>query len=263
MLKKRLMGVVTVKNGWAVQSFGYQRYLPLGKPECLVENLNRWGADEILVQVIDASTKGLGPDFKLLEKISQLGLETPLVYAGGIRNLEDAVKVIQMGADRLVVDALLHANLGEVIQISQRLGAQAVIASLPLSWSGQELLWFNYLKGQLHPFPESLLNLMHSETISEVFLCDYLHEGQERGFETALVDHFPNPKVPLIAFGGLSSAPQLQDLLSRTQISAVAIGHFLTYLEHALQAYKEALFGMPIRPSKYETRFSLLSHVNT
>ncbi len=263
MLKKRLMGVVTVKNGWAVQSFGYQRYLPLGKPECLVENLNRWGADEILVQVIDASAKHDGPDFKLLEKISQLGLETPLVYAGGIRNLEDGIKVIQMGADRLVVDALLSRNLGEVEQISQRLGAQAVIAGLPLTWSGQDLLWFNYLEGSLQPIPEKILNLMLSEIISEVFLCDYLHEGQERGFEMALVDHFPDRSVPLIAFGGLSEASQLQQLLNRPQISAVAIGHFLTYREHALQTYKEALLGMPIRPSKYETRFSLLSHVNT
>ena len=83
MLKKRLIGVVTIKNGWAVQSFGYQRYLPLGKPECLVENLDRWGADEILVHVIDRSVSGEGPDYELLEKFARLGLGTPLIYGGG------------------------------------------------------------------------------------------------------------------------------------------------------------------------------------
>ena len=35
MLKKRLIGVVTVRRGWAVQSFGYKRWLPLGRPEVL------------------------------------------------------------------------------------------------------------------------------------------------------------------------------------------------------------------------------------
>ena len=71
MLHKRLVGVVTVKGGWAVQSFGYKSYLPLGRPEVLVENLDRWGADEILVHVIDRSVKKLGPDFNLIEKLER------------------------------------------------------------------------------------------------------------------------------------------------------------------------------------------------
>ena len=62
MIKKRLIGAVIVKNGWAVQSFGYNKYLPLGRPSILIKNLNRWGADEILVNVIDRSHKNLGPD---------------------------------------------------------------------------------------------------------------------------------------------------------------------------------------------------------
>ena len=49
MLNKRLIGIVTVRQGWAVQSFCYNRYLPLGRPEFIVENLDRWGADEILI----------------------------------------------------------------------------------------------------------------------------------------------------------------------------------------------------------------------
>ena len=67
MYKKRLMGVIVVKDGWAVQSFGYQRYLPLGNPAILAENLNRWGVDEILLLSIERSRKNLGPDFDLLE----------------------------------------------------------------------------------------------------------------------------------------------------------------------------------------------------
>ena len=76
MLKKRLIRVVTIKDGSAVQSFGYGRYLPLGRPECLVENLDRWGADEILVQVIDRTRRSLGPDFALLSKLARIGMGT-------------------------------------------------------------------------------------------------------------------------------------------------------------------------------------------
>ena len=61
MLKKRIIGVVNVKDNIAVQSFGFNRYLPLGKPECLIENLDRWGADEIILNIIDLTQKRLVP----------------------------------------------------------------------------------------------------------------------------------------------------------------------------------------------------------
>ena len=57
MLKKRLIGVITVLDGWAVQSFGYKKYLPLGKPKILAKNLDNWGADEILIQSINRTRK--------------------------------------------------------------------------------------------------------------------------------------------------------------------------------------------------------------
>ena len=47
MVKKRLIGVVTIRNGLAVQSFSYSSYLPLGNPLCIIQNLDRWGVDEI------------------------------------------------------------------------------------------------------------------------------------------------------------------------------------------------------------------------
>ena len=55
MLKKRIIGSIAVLNGWAVQSISYNRYLPLGRPEVIAQNLDRWGADEILIQCIDRS----------------------------------------------------------------------------------------------------------------------------------------------------------------------------------------------------------------
>ena len=101
MIPKRLIGVVIVKDGWAVQSFGYRRWLPLGRPEVLVENLDRWGADEILLQCVDRGDRG--PDIALLERLCKRGLSTPLIYQGGVRSVADGVAVIQTGAERLAL----------------------------------------------------------------------------------------------------------------------------------------------------------------
>jgi cyclase len=261
MLKKRLIGVVTVKNGWAVQSFGYCRYLPLGKPECLVENFDRWGADEILVQVIDRSAAGWGPDFELLERLGALGLATPLIYSGGIRSVADGVKLVQFGADRIVVDALLHEDLSPVRRLSERLGAQALIASLPLSWQGDGLAWFDYRLRTSSPISDDVLGLIQSGVISEALISDWQREGMPGGFEQKLVEHFPLENVPIIAFGGISEQEQMRTLMQSTRVAAVAVGNFLSYREHAIQKYKEALTGMPLRLATYESTFSLIADV--
>jgi cyclase len=262
MLKKRLVGVVTVKDGWAVQSFGYHRYLPLGKPECLVENLDRWGADEIFVQVIDRSATLSGPDFRLLEKLGKLGLETPLIYAGGIRSVEDGLSLIQLGADRIAVDALLHDNPIEVENLSEKLGSQALIASLPLSWNGSGLSWLDYRSKRSIPISDSVLNSIKTGVVSEVIISDCKNEGVSGGFDRKLLEEFPIKDAAFIAFGGISDPEQMKGLLQLPEVAAVAVGNFLSYREHAIQVYKEVLTGMSLRPACYESKFSLMAEAD-
>lgn len=256
MLKKRIIGVVTVRAGWAVQSFGYSSYLPLGKPEFLVENLDLWNADEILIQVIDRSENQLGPDFCLIEKLGKLGIETPLIYSGGIRSVEDGVKLIQMGADRVVVDALLHDNIDKVRDLSEHIGAQAVIASLPLSWKSDELKCLNYRSRESVSIPDIVIECIKSRCISEVLISDWEHEGMPNGFEIKLIEKFPLKDISLIAFGGISNPLQMRSLFGLNDISAVAIGNFLNYHEHAIQKYKEALIDLPLRFTSHESTFN-------
>ena len=249
MLKKRLVGVITVKNGWAVQSFGYRRYLPLGRPEVLAENLDRWGADEIILLCIDRTGQGGGPDLTLLDRVSRKGLSTPLIYAGGIRNAEDAVAVVKAGADRICVDALLHDAPLRIKQISASLGAQAVIASLPLARGGDGLVWLDYRMRQAHALNSVLLDVLRSGVVSEALIIDWQHEGMAGQFDTRLVSEFPVKGMPLIAFGGLSEPSQLRTVLQFEQVAAVAVGNFLNYREHAIHHYKSHLAGLPVRPS--------------
>jgi cyclase len=253
VLKKRLVGVVTIRNGWAVQSFGYRRYLPLGKPEILIENLDRWGADEILVQCIDRSVNGAGPDFDLLERIGRIGVSTPLIYVGGIRDAVDAVRSVKLGADRVAVDAILRDCPEQLVKISKELGAQALIADLPVRLEGDCLRWLDYRNRREEALSGSILNVLEPRCVSEVMLSDWSHEGSPQSFDEALVNAFPLADMPLIVFGGLSTAAQMQRLLERSQVVAAAVGNFLSYEEHAIQTFKRALKGISLRPAVYST----------
>jgi imidazole glycerol-phosphate synthase subunit HisF len=259
MLKKRLIGVVIVKNGLAIQSFGYNRYFPLGKPECLVENLDRWGVDEILVLSIDRYKNKLGPDFLLLEKLANLGLETPLIYGGGISSVEEGVKAVQLGADRVCVDSLLQDNIEIVIELSEQIGQQAIVGVIPVSEVNGVIKRLDYRTKSSLPLTDK--NLEESgRAISELLLVDWINEGSKNGFNMQIIKKFCNTSIPLIPFGGLSEDDKINDLLEHKGISAIAIGNFLNYKEHSVQSYKKEHSKSYIRKPHYKEKYTLLSH---
>jgi cyclase len=252
MLKKRFVGVITVRNGWAVQSFGYRRYLPIGHPTVVAENLDRWGVDEILVLAIDRSAKGLGPDVELLSALGTLALSTPLTYGGGIHSVEQASQVVQAGVERVCVDTALHGDRGALREISLHIGSQALVASLPLGIESGEVQWYNHVARTQGTAKNSLAQIFEDGLISEGLVIDWRHEGTRNGFDMDLLNRFPVPGVPLIAFGGLSERAQIEKALCMPQVVAVGVGNFLNYTEHSVQHYKERLASAVLRRPEYQ-----------
>lgn len=252
MIKKRLIGVITIKNNLAVQSFSYNNYLPIGKPECLTENLDRWGADEILIQIIDRTLKGLGPDYDLLKKIGKLKISTPIIYSGGIRNSTDAVNVIKHGADRIVLDSLVTGNQKEIFKIAKSLGTQAIIGSFPVHIKNNKLYHYNYKELSSKKIDSNLIRSYHNlKFVSEILLINKDGEGIRNSFDTNLIKLFPKTSSNFIVFGGISELNQIKRIIKIEKVSAVAIGNFLNYKEHSIQTIKEGIKYKKLRKAKF------------
>ena len=255
MLKRRLIGVITVLNGWAVQSFGYKKYLPLGKPTVIAQNLENWGVDEIFIQCIDRSINNNGPDFNLLDSIADLSLSTPLTYGGGISSLEDAVNAIKTGCERISLDYLIHTQISEIELISKRLGSQALIASIPVFLKKNKLFWFNYKNNTFKDNFDAIENICSSNFISEIFLIDKNNEGYINSFDKKIIKLFPINNIPLILFGGITDIKEIKNFFNKENISSVAIGNFLNYKEHMVQTYKKDLKDANFRTPYFNKNF--------
>ena len=258
MVKKRIIGVITILDGKVVQSFGYNSYLPLGRPECIIENLDRWGVDEILIQCIDRSRFSKGPDFMLLEKISSLGIGTPIIYSGGLKSVEDAVSVIKKGADRICLQNIFLSNLNVVKNISSKLGSQALIASITMSLNNDKVFFYDYISKKESYFTDDLLNFLNSNYISEVLLVDWKNDGGKAKFNLDLIENLPIKNKELILFGGINDTKQISELLEYDIVSAVGIGNFLNYKEHAFQYLKKETRIDLVRTNTYYSNNSLL-----
>lgn len=232
-----MIGVITVKNGRAVQSFGYDSYLPLGKPWCLAENLDRWGVDEILILSVDRSINNSGPDYSLLKSILKAKLSVPVIYGGGIVSKDQAIKVIQNGADRIVLDSVIHDNPSAVYEIAASIGSQAIIASLPVTLISSKLYWYNYRTKKNNLFSNNLNKLISDMVISELLIVDIVGNGRLNGFNVNILKYLDFP-ANLVLFGGINSDEQISKLLSDSRVSAISLGNSLNYNEHAVQKIK-------------------------
>ncbi len=252
MLRKRLLAAVTVRAGRAVQSIGYKRFLPLGDVACLVENLDRWGADGIVVLSIDRHLEG--PDLDLLKRLSKLKLSTPLTYGGGVRNADQALQAVQFGAERLVIDRALSDAPKQIAGIAESVGRQALIASIPLckNKNGEVEHWRHW-QNSSHPLRPWLVNNQWQQHVSEILTIDVHAEGGQQGPDASLWSELIRFDLPLLTFGGYSCTNQIKSSLKQPGIAAVVIGNALNYKEDSIRILKDQLSGLPLRPHPTHT----------
>ena len=230
---KRLVGVITVKNNWAVQSVGYERYYPLGRPEILAENLDHWLLDEILIVDIDRTRASLGPNFNLVRAISSKNVMTPLCYIGGVRGAEDALELVANGADRVGMDNLFRNDLSAASAVAGVIGRQAVVRSQPIVRKKDGLYLYDYIAKEAKQKLDLSAVMKSADYFSEFLAVDVVNEGGIDSFNEDIIEPFASVNLQLVCFGGITTSAQVADLHERKNVSAVAVGNSLNYREIA------------------------------
>lgn len=236
MNKIRLISTVLIKQGYVVQSFGFKSFLPVGLPDISVENLARWNSDEVLVLDIDKSKVKTKPDYKLIQKISQKKLSTPLIYGGGISTYQDAYNCIKFGVDRIVIGYNFWKNMNyELLQeTSLTLGSQAVILSLPILKLKNSIFIYDFVNKKNIPLKNMCFKKLKNY-VSEILITDVKNEGKDNGFDLSIADKLKDISIPLIYFGGLNAPKKIKKLKRIKNTTGIALGNFLNYFEHAYQ----------------------------
>ena len=240
MIKKRIAASVIVKNDRVVQSFSYEKYLPLGSVTAIVQNLDRWGVDDIIVLNIDRTSNKLGPNLDVIKKISSIPISTPLTYGGGISCLNDALDVISNGAERIIVDNLFINKPNEIKKISEVIGSQAIIISIPVKIIDGIAYHFDYLKNNLTKLNINRIK-KYEHLVSELLIIDVDSEGYSGEYNKNIIELFSDINLGLICYGGVGLFEKGTNLLDIPSVNAVAYGNVLNYGELFFQKVKKSL----------------------
>lgn len=239
MLKRRIIAVLTVKDDIVVQSIGFQKYLPIGKPEIAVEFLNKWGIDEIAYNDISATSKGKKPNSELIKKVAKKCF-VPLAVGGGISSLEDVRKLTQSGADKVIVNNLLLQNPDVVKSIVENFGSQCLIASLDIKKDIDTYKPYHYLTQKYLPYTlQEWISQIETLGAGELLINSVDRDGSYQGFDIEALKVIQNlTSIPIIALGGAKNAQSFVELFEKTKVDAGAAGNFFHFTEHSVNICK-------------------------
>jgi cyclase len=249
MLKKRIVAALVVKDGIVVQSRGFNRYMPVGKPAIAMEFLDDWGIDEIILLDISATKEGRAPDHVMVRN-SFAHCHVPLTVGGGITSTEHVLKLMHSGADKVSLNQAALHRPSLLTETAKLFGNQSVVASIDALCVDDKYCVYDYLQRKaLQIKPDELARQLQDRGAGEILINSVDRDGAKSGFDQKLInDVCAAVTLPVICCGGAGNPQHFLDALENTQVSAVAAANFFHFTEHSVTTTKAIVArSLPIR----------------
>ncbi len=225
MLQTRVIPCLLLRNTGFVKTMRFGRPVYLGDAINTVRIFNEKEVDEIAVLDIDATVKGRRPAFKLLEQLTSECF-MPVSYGGGIRNLDDARRILGLGCEKIIVNTCAAENPGFVEEASKLFGSQSVVVSIDVkrTFFGQQRVVTRC--GRKRTSWDAPAYARHLEALGagEVLLNNVDRDGMLTGYDLELVRQVSEAvEIPVIACGGARGVDDFERAAA-AGASAVAAG---------------------------------------
>jgi cyclase len=180
---------------------------------------------------ITASREQRGPNLKVLGEIANECF-MPLGYGGGIRSLDQAKAVFDIGFEKVAINTFAADNPKLITEIARHYGSQAVIAAIDVKTGifGKQTVRTLSGKRNTHRDPVAWAKEVEQLGAGEVLLTSMDREGTWGGFDLELVKRVTDAvTVPVIAHGGAGSLDDVRAVVSNAGASAVALGSMVVF----------------------------------
>lgn len=231
MLKHRVIPALLLRDGGLVKTRQFKNAKYVGDPINAIRIFNDKEVDELMVLDIVASKRGQEPDYEAIELFAGECF-MPLCYGGGVRTLEQAAKIFDLGVEKISLQSSALTDVELVSAIAKRFGSQSVVVSVDVK--------YNWLK-RPHLYQSSNGRLLKKNWIAfaqeavaagagEILINAVDRDGEMCGYDIGLIKQAANAvSVPVIALGG---ARNLQDFKHAVDAGASAVAAGAMFVFH-------------------------------
>jgi cyclase len=219
MLKVRVMPCLTIKNKRLVKSVQFDEHRNIGSYVAAARVFNGRDVDEMVVLDLDAREQGIDP--LILQEITKECF-MPLAVGGGVKTIEDVQRLLDLGADKVVVNSGAIERPELIREASARFGAQCVVLSIDAKRVGDRWEVFSQ-SGRVATGLDPVTWAKQAQELGagEIFLTSIDHDGVMEGYATELIQAVSQAVgIPVIASGGAGKA---EHCLAAVQAGASAV----------------------------------------
>jgi cyclase len=250
MLKTRVMPTLLYKDVGLVKGLAFDSRRRVGSVMQSVKVYNLREVDELVFLDISATVDGRSPDFDLIDEIADECF-MPLTVGGGIRTRDDARRLFQVGADRVVINSAAVDNPSLITEIAGSFGSQAVVVSIDARASGDSYEVFTHSGNRpAGTDPARLAAEVEDLGAGEILLTSIDRDGSMLGYDLRLLSSVTRAvSIPVIASGGAGTYGHMAEALlegGASAVAAAAMFHFSECTPLEAKLYLKAK-GIPVR----------------
>jgi len=255
MLKVRLIPCLDVKDGRVVKGVNFVNLHDAGDPVEAAAAYDEAGADELCFLDITASHENRDTIFDVVERTAERCF-VPLTVGGGVRELDDVRKLLEVGADKVSINTAAVKDRDLVRAAAEKFGAQCIVVAIDAkragrNGTGQRFEIFTH--GGREPTGIEAVSYA-SEVVAlgagEILLTSMDRDGTQTGFDLDLTRAVADAvSVPVIASGGVGTLEHLVEGVREGHASAVLAASIFHYGESTIGQAKHfmAAAGLPMR----------------
>lgn len=238
MPRKRLIFTLLYDSGQFMLSRNF-RLQKVGDLRWLQKNYNfskiSHSIDELIVLDVSRKERDINEFASTLKKLVQ-DIFVPVAAGGGVDHSEKAAMLLNSGADKLVVNTILHTD-PELVQLLTRIyGCQCVVGSLDFRKENDAFAVY-YDRGTTRAEYDLYESVARATEfgVGEIYLNSIDRDGTGNGYELdslALIETGLN--IPLIMSGGAGNARHLVEGALSSSVDAVATANLFNFIGDGL-----------------------------
>ncbi len=251
MLKTRIIPCLDVKDGRTVKGVNFVDLRDAGDPVALAKAYDAQGADELCFLDISATHEGRGT---LLDVVSATAEQCfmPLTVGGGVRSVEDMVRLLRAGADKVAINSAAVQTPEIITECAAKAGRQCVVIAIDARAVGSSWQIFTH-GGRKATGIDAITFARNAEArgAGEILLTSMDRDGTKKGYDLDLIKAVTSAvNIPVIASGGAGAANDLPPAILEGGASAVLAASIFHFGEVTLEDARRCLAkaGAPVRP---------------
>lgn len=252
----RVIPCLDVDKGRVVKGVNFVDIRDAGDPVELAARYDAQGADEVIFLDITASNERRDTTVDMARRAAE-ELFIPFTVGGGVRSVEDARRLLRVGADKVGVNTAAVERPAVLAEIAAEFGDQCVVVAIDAKRSpGTTPSGFEvYVHGGRTPTGLDAVEWAVAATTGgagEVMLTSMDGDGTLAGYDNELTRAIADAvDVPVIASGGVGTLEHLVEGVTDGHADAVLAASIFHFGQHTVGEAKAALAaaGITVRPA--------------